>query len=123
MLTDFCCTTRLSLRKVGRNPNTYAIPSEAYTDGEIVLNFNRLAGPNAAVSEVSIFEANPTISTIGTTLESADLSDESIGQAIRMSEEIVIDGTLDEWPLLYPMLSAKLRQTCRLSCGAICTVD
>ena len=29
----------------------YAIPSEAYADGEIVLSFNRLAGPNAAVSE------------------------------------------------------------------------
>ena len=83
---------------------TYPIPSEAYTDGEIVLNFNRLAGPNAAVSEVSIFEANPTIGAIGTTLESAELSDESIGQAIRMSEKVVIDGTLDEWPVLYPML-------------------
>ena len=83
---------------------TYAIPSKAYTDGEIVLNFNRLAGPNVVVSEVSIFEANPTIGVIGTTLESAESSDETIGQAIRMSEKVVIDGTLDEWPLLYPML-------------------
>ena len=83
---------------------TYAIPSEAYADGEIVLNFNRLAGPNAAVSEISIFEANPTIGAGGTAIQSAESSDETIGQAIRMSEQVVIDGTLDEWPLLYPML-------------------
>ena len=83
---------------------TYAIPSEAYSDGEIVLNFNRLAGPNAAVSEVSIFEANPTTGADSTSTESAESDDEIIGQAIRMSEKVVIDGTLDEWPLLYPML-------------------
>ena len=83
---------------------TYGLPREAYADGEIVLNFNRLAGPNAAVSEVSIFEANPTIGAVSTAIESAESSDETIGQAIRMSEQIVIDGTLEEWPLLYPML-------------------
>ena len=83
---------------------TYAIPTEAYADGEIVLNFNRLAGPNAAVSELSIFEANPTIGVVSAAIESAESSDETIGQAIRMSEQIVIDGTLEEWPLLYPML-------------------
>ena len=83
---------------------TLAIPSEAYADGEIVLNFNRLAGPNAAVSEVSIFEANPTTRVGGTATESIELTDETIGQAIRMSEQIVIDGAIDEWPLLYPML-------------------
>ena len=83
---------------------TYAIPSEAYADGEIVLNFNRLAGPNAAVSEVSIFEANPTTGAVSTPTEVAESDEETIGQAIRMSEQVVIDGTLDEWPLLYPML-------------------
>ena len=83
---------------------TYGLPREAYTDGEIVLNFNRLAGPNAAVSEVSIFEANPIVGAVSTAIESAESSDETIGQAIRMSEQIIIDGTLDEWPLLYPML-------------------
>ena len=83
---------------------TYGVPREAYADGEIVLNFNRLAGPNAAVSELSIFEANPTTGAVNTAIESAESSDETIGQAIRMSEQIVIDGTLDEWPLLYPML-------------------
>ena len=83
---------------------TYAIPTEAYSDGEIVVNFNRLAGPNAVVSEVSIFEANPTTGVDGPSTASAESADETIGQAIRMSEQIVIDGTLDEWPLLYPML-------------------
>ena len=104
MLTDFCCTTHLSLRQVWRNPTPTRIPREAYTDGEIVLNFNRLAGPNAAVSELSIFEANPTIGAVSTAIESTESRDETIGQAIRMSEGVVIDGTLDEWPLLYPML-------------------
>ena len=37
-------------------------------------------------------------------IESTESRDETIGQAIRMSEGVVIDGTLDEWPLLYPML-------------------
>ena len=83
---------------------TYAIPSEAYADGEILFNFNRLAGPNAAVSEVSIFEANPTTGAVSTGTESPESSSITIGQAIRMSEQIVVDGTLDEWPLLYPML-------------------
>ena len=83
---------------------TYAIPREAYSDGEIVLNFNRLAGPNAAVSELSVFEANPIIGVVSSAIKSTESSDETIGQAIRMSEGVVIDGTLDEWPLLYPML-------------------
>ena len=82
----------------------YAIPSEAYTDGEIVLNFNRLVGPNAAVSEVSILEANPTTGVDRARTESAESNGATIGQAIRMSERVVIDGTLDEWPLLCPML-------------------
>ena len=84
--------------------HTYAIPGEAYTDGEIVLNFNRLAGPNAAVSEVSIFEADPTTGADSTSTASAESDDETIGRAIRMSEKVVIDGALDEWPQLYPML-------------------
>ena len=82
---------------------TYAVPSQAYADGEIILNFNRLVGPNAAVSEVSIFEANPIIGAVSTATKSEDSNGETIGQAVRMSEQIAIDGTLDEWPLLYPM--------------------
>ena len=94
----------LALPKGRAESYTYAIPSEAYADGEIVLNFNRLAGPNAAVSEVSIFEANPTTGAVSAGTKSTESNDETIGQAIQMSEQVVIDGTLDEWPLLYPML-------------------
>ena len=94
----------LALPKGRAESYTYAIPREAYADGEIVLNFNRLAGPNAAVSEVSIFEANPTTGAVSAGTKSTESNDETIGQAIRMSEQVVIDGTLDEWPLLYPML-------------------
>ena len=83
---------------------TYPIPREAYSDGEIVLNFNRLAGPNAAVSEVSIFEASPTTGEVSVHTSSPESDETTIGRAIRMSGEVVIDGTLDEWPLLYPML-------------------
>ncbi len=94
----------LALPKDRAESYTYTIPSEAYTDGEIVLNFNRLAGPNAAVSEVSIFEANPTTGADSASTAAAESDDDTIGQAIRMSEKVVIDGTLDEWPRLYPML-------------------
>ena len=94
----------LALPKGRAESYTYAVPGAAYVDGEIVLNFSRLAGPNAAVSEVSIFEANPTIGTVSTAVESTESNGATVGQAIRMSEEVVIDGTLDEWPLLYPML-------------------
>ena len=93
----------LALPKSRAKSHTYAIPSEAYADGEIVLNFNRLAGPNAAVSEVSIFEANPTTG-VGSALTESASNGATIGQAICVSEKVVINGTLDEWPLLYPML-------------------
>ena len=100
----FLLHSALTLLKGRTESYTYAIPSEAYADGEIVLDFNRLAGPNAAVSEVSILEAKPTTEADRTRTESTELDDITIGQAIRMSEKVVIDGHLDEWPLLYPML-------------------
>ena len=100
----FLLHNALVLPKGRAESYTYAIPSEAYSNGEIVLNFNRLVGPNAAVSEVSIFEANPTTEADSTPTASAESDDETIGQAIRMSEKVMIDGALDEWPQLYPML-------------------
>ena len=62
----------LALPKGRAESYTYAIPREAYADGEIVLNFNRLAGPNAAVSEVSIFEANPTTGAVSAGTKSTE---------------------------------------------------
>ena len=81
----------------------YALPSEAYADGKIELSFNRLAGPNAVVSEVFIFEAQP----IGELRAiAANQADKTIGRAIRVdsANRIVIDGKINEWPSFYPML-------------------
>ena len=69
----------LTLPKGRAETYTYAIAGEAYTDGEIVLNFNRLGGPNAVVSEVSILEANPTIGADRARTESAESNGVTIG--------------------------------------------
>lgn len=94
----------MALPQGGAESHTYALPSAAYADGGIVLNFNRLAGPNAAVSEISIFEANPSTGAASSPTESAIAKEKTVGRAIRMSEQVIIDGVLDEWPLLYAML-------------------
>lgn len=86
--------------------NVFRIPSAAYADGVIELNFNRLAGPNAVVSEISILEARiAPDSDFDVTSSHQDL-----GWAIRVPSEpssanrVVIDGQLNEWPQLYPLL-------------------
>ena len=94
----------IAIPKGRAESHTYAFPRQAYADGEIALNFNRLAGPNVAVSEVSIFEANPTTGVLSGPAELEKSNDQTVGRSIRVSKQIVIDGTLDEWPLLYPML-------------------
>ena len=86
--------------------DVFRIPSAAYADGVIELDFNRLAGPNAVVSEVSILEAR--IAT-DTDLDAASRN-QDIGWAVRVPSEpssasrVVIDGQLNEWPHLYPLL-------------------
>ena len=86
--------------------NVFQIPSAAYADGVIELNFNRLAGPNAVVSEVSILEARIAADT---DVESPSRN-QDIGWAIRVPSEpssasrVVIDGQLNEWSQLYPLL-------------------
>ena len=94
----------ITLPKGRAESHTYALPREAYADGAVVLNFNRLAGPNAAVSEISIFEAPPITGAASSPTESAISKEKTVGRAIRMSEQVAIDGVLDEWPLLYAML-------------------
>lgn len=86
--------------------DVFRIPSAAYADGVIELDFNRLAGPNAVVSEVSILEAR-----IAQEKDfDATLRNQDIGWAIRVPSEpssasrVVIDGQLNEWSLLYPLL-------------------
>ncbi|MFC1716121.1 sugar-binding protein [Candidatus Poribacteria bacterium] len=82
---------------------TYAIPPVAYADGQIELHFNRLAGPNAVVSEVSLLRASKNgavaVSGAATTLASAPM----------VSAPVVIDGVLDEWPDIYPMIPREHR--------------
>ncbi|MDE0043952.1 MAG: discoidin domain-containing protein, partial [Candidatus Poribacteria bacterium] len=86
--------------------DVFRIPSAAYADGIIELDFNRLAGPNAVVSEISILEARIAPDT---DLD-ATLSHQDIGWAIRVPSEpssanrVVIDGQLNEWSQLYPLL-------------------
>ena len=86
--------------------HVFRIPSAAYADGAIELNFNRLTGPNAVVSEVSILEARLT-SEMDSNVKSTNLD---IGWATRVPAEpssasrVVIDGKLNEWPQLYPLL-------------------
>lgn len=86
--------------------NVFRIPSATYADGVIELNFNRLAGPNAAVSEVSILEAR----IVADTEVESPSRNQDIGWAIRVpaapssASRVVIDGQLNEWPQLYPLL-------------------
>ena len=86
--------------------DVFRIPSAAYEDGVIELDFNRLAGPNAVVSEVSILEARIAADT---EVESQSRN-QDIGWAIRVPPEpssasrVVIDGQLNEWHQLYPLL-------------------
>ena len=86
--------------------DVFRVPSAAYEDGVIELNFNRLAGSNAVVSEVSILEARIAADT---EVESQSRN-QDIGWAIRVPPEpssasrVVIDGQLNEWHQLYPLL-------------------
>lgn len=86
--------------------DVFRVPSAAHADGVIELDFNRLAGPNAVVSEISILEARITPDAdVDATSKNQD-----IGWAIRVPAEpssasrVVIDGQLNEWPQLYPLL-------------------
>lgn len=69
----------------------FHLPAAAYADGEVAVQMNRLAGPNAVVSEVTLFEARP--SGVGDSPSQSRAS----GRAIRASGPIAIDGELDDW--------------------------
>ncbi|MFQ6039378.1 MAG: discoidin domain-containing protein [Candidatus Poribacteria bacterium] len=75
----------------------FSIPSEAYSDGRLELHFNRLSGPNAVVSEVGLFEAYPRPKSVTAVAKEPAIATE-------VSVPIIIDGELDEWPTLYPIL-------------------
>ena len=87
---------------------TIPIPSEAYADGRMELHFNRIAGPNAVVSEVRLYEARPIKISGPEMVKSQQLSNDQIGRAIKVDQEIVIDGYIEDWHLLYPHMAREI---------------
>ncbi len=79
---------------------TFAVPQDAYADGTLDIRITRLRGPNAVVSELSLFEGRQT----GVSDMAAE-EGRHTGRAIRAATPPTIDGSLDEWPLLYPVVS------------------
>lgn len=77
-------------------PFTAFIPPEAVADGALRVSLHRLAGPNAVVSEITLFEARRT-------LEEVTVTPVVYGYAIQSRSPVQIDGHLDEWDLLYPL--------------------
>lgn len=77
---------------------TYQIPKEAYSDGSVRIEIQRLSGPNAVVSELSLYEARPGKATRAVA--------GMLGRATKVSPDkpVSIDGKPDEWPLIYPLL-------------------
>ena len=80
---------------------TLFIPPEAYTDGILELHFNRLAGPNTCVSEISLMEAQRSRRTVPIKMVA---SGQPATRAPKISVTPIIDGLLDDWPDLYPLL-------------------
>jgi hypothetical protein len=83
---------------------TYAIPPEAYNDGKMELNFNRIAGPNAVVSEVMLYRASKG-NTIPVTYQDGKTGADMYARAPIATIPVVIDGNLDEWSNIYPIVT------------------
>ncbi|MBD3182955.1 hypothetical protein GF312_11740 [Candidatus Poribacteria bacterium] len=84
---------------------TYAVPAEIYADGKMELHFNRLAGPNAVVSEVAIFQASKQKALV----EAEAQLPETVGRATQVAETVVVDGLLKEWPLIFPIVPSEFK--------------
>ena len=82
---------------------TYAIPPEAYEDGKMELHFNRIAGPNAVVSEVMLYRASKG-NSIPITYQDGKTGADMYARAPVVTTPVIIDGTLDEWPNIYPIV-------------------
>ena len=83
------------------DPYTFAIPRDAVTDGALEVEVNRLAGPNAVLSAVWLYEARPAIEGDARGDEIAPVK---ITQASGPKD---IDGSLAEWDLVYPLTSMR----------------
>lgn len=77
----------------------FAIPPETYADREIKLRFNRVAGPNAIVSDVLILQASKEDMMAREQLYSGVFAKGPMATA-----KVVIDGVLNEWPDIFPMV-------------------
>jgi len=99
MLADgFILHDEMEVPKGKAGTFTYQIPKEAYSDGSVRIEIQRLSGPNAVVSELSLFEARPG--------KAARAIAGMLGRATKASPDkpVKVDGKPDEWPLIYPLL-------------------
>ena len=87
---------------------TIPIPSETYADGRLEFHFNRIAGPNAVVSEVRLYEARPIKISDPGMVESQQFANDQIGRSIKVDQEIVIDGYIEDWHLVYPHTAREI---------------
>jgi len=83
---------------------TYAVPPEAYNDGKMELHFNRIAGPNAVVSEVMLYRASKG-NSIPVTYQDGKTGADIYARAPIATTPVVIDGNLDEWSNIYPIVT------------------
>jgi len=84
----------------------FAIPPEAYEDRKMELHFNRIAGPNAVVSEVMLYRASKG-NSIPVTYQGGKTGADMYTRAPIITNPVVIDGKLDEWPSLYPIVPQR----------------
>ena len=81
----------------------FSIPPEAYEDGKIELSFNRILGLNAVVSNVTLYRASRSAS-IPVTYKEGKTGADVYGRATMVNTPISIDGNLDDWTNLYPLV-------------------
>ena len=74
-------------------PRVFAVPQAAVQDGELTIAANRLAGPNAVVSEISLYESARASGA-------AESAARQRAKAVRALSPPAIDGRLDDWSLL-----------------------
>jgi hypothetical protein len=82
---------------------TFSIPPEAYEDGKIELSFNRILGPNAVVSNVMLYRASRG-KAIPVTYQEGKTGADVYGRATMATTPVVVDGNIDEWTDIYPLV-------------------
>ncbi|MGB9595102.1 MAG: sugar-binding protein [Candidatus Poribacteria bacterium] len=80
-----------------------SIPPEAYQDGKIELSFNRILGLNAVVSNVTLYRASRS-AAIPVTYAEGKTGADVYGRATKVNTPIIIDGNIDEWTDIYPLV-------------------